>query len=412
MLAKPEEEAREIIDASLDAAGWEVQDTDSVNLAAGRGVAVREYPLKTGHGSADYLLYVDSQAAGVVEAKPVGTTLTGVEIQSEKYGDGLPEDIPAPVRPLPFLYESTGFETRFTNQLDPEPRSRRVFSFHRPETLAEWIDRTVVVARDTLPKAAEPREGYAARSTLRRRLQNLPPLDASGLWPAQVAAVRNLEQSLSQDRPRALIQMASGGGKTFTAITSAYRLIKFAGAHRVLFLVDRANLGRQALKEFQQYTTPDGGRKFTELYNVQRMTTNRIDPVARVCITTIQRLYSMLKGEEELDPELEEGSQYDTAADLVREPVPVVYNPSVPIETFDFIFTDECHRSIYCVLRQARCRALMSSDTSASEHASVTSNPMRHGLRRQPSVRAIVSSAAAASAAAVRTWFHRVHSTR
>ena len=351
-MTKPEEEARENIDAALDAAGWKIQDADEVNLAAGRGVAVREYPLKPGHGSADYLLHVDGQAVGVVEAKPVGTTLTGVEVQSVKYGTGLPNEIPAPVQPLPFLYESTGVETRFTNQLDPEPRSRPVFSFHRPETLAEWIDPTVVVARATLPKAAEPKGRYAARSTLRRRLQNLPPLDATGLWPAQEIAVRNLEQSFSEDRPRALIQMATGSGKTFTAITSAYRLIKFGGARRVLFLVDRSNLGRQALKEFQQYTTPDDGRKFTELYNVQLLTSNKLDPVARVCITTIQRLYSMLKGEEEMDPELEEGSQYDTASDLVREPVPVAYNPSVPIETFDIVFTDECHRSIYKLWRQ------------------------------------------------------------
>ena len=351
-MTKPEEEAREIIDAALEAAGWKVQDADSVNLAAGQGVAVREYPLKTGHGSADYLLHVDGQAVGVVEAKPAGTTLTGVETQSEKYGTGLPANIPAPIRPLPFLYESTGVETRFTNQLDPEPRSRRVFSFHRPETLAEWIDPTVVVASTALPKAAERKEGHATRSTLRRRLQTLPPIDATGLWPAQEIAVRNLEQSLSEDRPRALIQMATGSGKTFTAITSAYRLIKFAGTRRVLFLVDRANLGRQALKEFQQYTTPDDGRKFTELYNVQLMSTNRIDPVARVCITTIQRLYSMLQGEEELDPDLEEGSQYDTASDLVREPVPVGYNRDVPIETFDVVFTDECHRSIYNLWRQ------------------------------------------------------------
>ena len=147
--------------------------------------------------------------------------------------------------------------------------------------------------------------------------------------------------------------MATGSGKTFTAITSIYRLIKFGGARRVLFLVDRANLGRQALKEFQQYTTPDDGSKFTELYNVQRLTTNRIDPVARVCITTIQRLYSMLRGEPELNEELEEGSQYDSASDLIREPVPVVYNPDIPIETFDFVFTDECHRSIYNLWRQA-----------------------------------------------------------
>jgi len=157
---------------------------------------------------------------------------------------------------------------------------------------------------------------------------------------------------LVDDRPRALIQMATGSGKTVAAITSIYRLIKFADARRVLFLVDRANLGRQALKEFQQYVTPDDGRKFTELYNVQHLTSNKLDPVARVCITTIQRLYSMLKGEEDLDPALEEGSQFDTAADLIREPMPVVYNPKIPLETFDIIFTDECHRSIYNLWRQ------------------------------------------------------------
>lgn len=352
MNKKPEAKAREVIDDLLDAAGWVVQDADAVNLSARRGVAVREYPLNPGHGTADYLLYVDGQAVGVIEAKPEGTTLTGIEVQSEKYGAGLPKHIPAPVRPLPFLYISTGVETTLANQLDPNPRSRRTFAFHRPEVLAEWIDPTVVVPITDGTRAAEKHAPYSARTTLRRRLQSLPPLDATGLWPAQVTAVENLESSLANDRPRALIQMATGSGKTFMAITSIYRLIKFSGATRVLFLVDRANLGRQALKEFQQYTTPDDGRKFTELYNVQLMTSNRIDPVARVCITTIQRLYSMLRGEEEMEPELEEGSQYDSMSDLVRTPVPVTYNPNVPIETFDFIFTDECHRSIYNLWRQ------------------------------------------------------------
>jgi len=352
-MTKPEAAARGHIDAALDEAGWKVQDAGAVNLAAGRGVAVREFPLETGFGFADYLLYADGQAVGVVEAKPKGTTLTGVEVQSEKYGTGLPGNIPAPVRPLPFLYESTGIETRFTNRLDPEPRSRRVFNFHRPETLASWLEPDLRSVR-LVPglKVADVESGYTTRSTLRRGLQNMPPVHEAGLWPAQLRAVRRLEESLSDGRPRALIQMATGSGKTFAAITSAYRLIKFAGAQRVLFLVDRANLGRQALKEFQQYTTPDDGRKFTELYNVQRLTSNKLDPVARVCITTIQRLYSMLKGEPDLDPTLEEGSQYDTAADLVQEPVPVVYNPAIPIETFDFIFTDECHRSIYNLWRQ------------------------------------------------------------
>jgi type I restriction enzyme, R subunit len=312
MPTKPEEEARESIDAALELAGWLVQDRSAVNITAGRGVAIREYPLNPGYGHADYLLYVDAQAVGVIEAKPAGTTLTGVERQSEKYSTGLPDGIPAPVRPLPFLYESTGVETRFTNQLDPEPRSRPLFSFHRPDTLAAWLSAApparVQSADSGMLRVAEAPGAYTAGKTLRAGLQQMPPLEKTGLYDVQYRTIVNLEKSLAQDRPRALIQMATGSGKTRTSIASIYRLIKFGGAERVLFLVDRSNLGRQALKEFQQFTTPDDGRKFTELYNVQHLNSNKIDPVARVVITTIQRLFSMLKGEEEMDSDQEEQS--------------------------------------------------------------------------------------------------------
>ncbi len=178
----------------------------------------------------------------------------------------------------------------------------------------------------------------------------MPSLNASGLWPVQERAIRNLEESLAAGRPRALVQMATGSGKTFMACNQVYRLIKHAGARRVLFLVDRSNLGRQTLREFQGFTTPDEGRKFTELYNVQLLQSGRVDPMSKVCIATIQRVYSILKGEE-LAPELEEFSGFDTAS-LRREPAPVEYNLTVPIETFDFIITDECHRSIYNLWRQ------------------------------------------------------------
>jgi type I restriction enzyme R subunit len=335
----PEEEARKQIDKMLIGSGWKVQTVSETNLHAGPGVAIREFPLKSGHGFADYLLYVDGRAVGVIEAKPEGSTLTGVEVQTGKYSTGLPDEVPAPVRPLPFLYQSTGVETRFTNLLDPEARSRRVYSFHRPETFREWL------TAGRLPGSDRP-------SALRGRVRHMPPLVTTGLWPAQTRAVENLEKSLAEDRPRSLIQMATGSGKTFTAITAAYRLVKFADARRVLFLVDRANLGRQALKEFQQYVTPDDGRKFTELYNVQLLTSNKIDPVARVVITTIQRLYSILRGDPELDPALEEGSQFSTGAGLLNEPVPIQYNPNVPPELFDVVFIDECHRSIYTLWRQ------------------------------------------------------------
>ena len=312
----PEQQARLNIDNLLEQAGWLVQDVGSVNPYAGVGVAVREFSLKSGHGKADYLLYVNRKAAGVVEAKPEGSTLTGVEVQSGKYSTGLPDNLPAYMRPLPFLYESTGVETQFTNGLDPDPRSRLVFSFHRPETLAEWID-PQSDSRDSpgveTSAIAESRDTYVANANLRQRLREMPPLNAEGLWPVQERAITNLEESFAAGRPRALVQMATGSGKTFMACNQVYRLIKHGGARRVLFLVDRSNLGRQTLREFQGFTTPDEGRKFTELYNVQLLQSGRIDPVSRVCIATIQRVYSILKGEE-LDPELEELSGFDRDA--------------------------------------------------------------------------------------------------
>jgi type I restriction enzyme R subunit len=335
MMDMPEEKARETIDGLLTAAGWVVQDVKEANVAAGRGVAMREFPLKAGYGFADYLLYVDGAAAGVVEAKKEGETLTGYEIQTEKYSVGLPDSLKAYRRPLPFCYQSTGVETRFTNLLEPDARSRPVFAFHKPETLADWL----------------MEESRSPGSMLRARLKRLQPLTGEGLWPAQERAIRGLESSLAEGRPRALIQMASGGGKTFTACNFSYRLIKHAKARRILFLVDRNNLGKQAYKEFQQFATADDGRKFTELYNVQHMQSNKLDPVSKVCITTIQRLYSMLKGEEDFDPTQEEGSMFDLAA-LTKEPIPVTYNPALAIDTFDFIITDECHRSIYNLWRQ------------------------------------------------------------
>src|SRR3989454_234288 len=329
-----EAQARVQIDQELEAAGWAVQDAASVNLAAAQGVAVRELILKPPHGRVDYLLFVDRRPVGTIEAKPAGTTLTGVEEQSAKYTAGIPDTLAAPIRPLPFAYEATGVETHFTHTADPEPRSRQLFWFHRPETLAKWV-------REIAERPAAP--------TLRHRLRAMPPLNPAGLWSAQARAIENLERSLRDDRPRALIQMATGAGKTFTAANVPYRLIKHADARRVLFLVGRAHLGRQTLKEFQQFTTPDDGRKFTELYNVQHLASQVIDPVARVCISTIQRMYSILKGEPELSPELDEASAYEIEPPA---PVEVEYNPDVPIETFDVIIIDECHRSIYNLWRQ------------------------------------------------------------
>jgi type I restriction enzyme R subunit len=343
----PEQEARETIDKMLCLAGWDVQNVKDTNIHARKGVAIREFPLDNGHGYADYLLYVEGKAAGIIEAKKAGNTLTGVEIQSDKYKTGLPTDLPAWYRPLPFCYQSTGVETRFTNDLDPVPVSRNVFSFHRPETFEEWLNTDVCIPLD---KVAETRTSFGKPSTLNLRLKQMPELIKEGFWPAQITAVKNLEKSLAQNRPRALIQMATGSGKTFTAISFIYRLIKFAKARRVLFLVDRGNLGRQTLKEFQQYVSPYNNYKFSEEYIVQHLSSNIVDKSSRICISTIQRLYSMLRGEELSEIQDEESVQgLENVYDKVP---PIEYNPAIPIETFDFIITDECHRSIYNLWRQ------------------------------------------------------------
>src|SRR5258706_184650 len=193
-------------------------------------------------------------------------------------------------------------------------------------------------------------EWLSKPKSLRARLQDMPPLNPAGLRDCQIAAIQNLEQSLRGDRPRALVQMATGSGKTFMAITSVYRLLKHSDAKRILFLVDTKNLGEQAEQEFMSYLPNDDNRKFTELYNVQRLNSRFVPGSSQVCISTIQRMYSILK-----DEPLDEAAEEDNPAErLVRpkDPVPVVYNKKIPPEFFDFIIIDECHRSIYNLWRQ------------------------------------------------------------
>ena len=247
----PEQIARDKIDERLRAAGWHVQDKDALDFNAGLGVAVREY--QTDIGPADYVLFVDRKAVGVIEAKPDdwGHNITTVEEQSDGYAAAKLKWVNN-AEPLPFLYESTGVITRFTDGRDPKPRSREVFTFHRPETLGEWLRTGAKSLRARL--AATSR-----RST------------PTGLRDCQITAITNLEASFKADKPRALVQMATGSGKTFTAITSVYRLLKHADAKRILFLVDTKNLGEQAEQEFMAYVPNDDNRKFTELYNVQRL---------------------------------------------------------------------------------------------------------------------------------------------
>jgi len=327
-----EQLAREIIDPKLAAAGWTVQSMAELNLGAARGVAVREFPLKPGHGTADYLLYIDTEAIGVIEAKPSGFTLTAAEAQARRYSEGLPDGLNAHHRPLPFVYQASGTEIHFTNFLEQNPRARDLYHFHTPEGLLDLSE-------------DGPRQ-------LRTLVRDMPPIDGEVLWPVQRETIGELDASFAFGYPRSLVQMTMGSGKTFTAVNFCYRLLKFANARRILFLVDRTNLGRQAEAEFQRFVPPDDPRRFGDIYSVHRLKSNTLRDSDQVVITTIQRLYSILQGEEEFEGD-EEQSMFETAEEAFEQgPKPVTYNQRLPIEHFDVIIVDECHRSIYGLWRQ------------------------------------------------------------
>jgi type I restriction enzyme R subunit len=325
-----EARARVLIDRQLTEAGWSVQDSRALNLFAAQGVARREATMATGHGRADYLLYVDQRVVGVIEAKPEGTPLSGVEWQSAMYADGLPPDVRLAALTkdgrLPFVFEASGTEIHFTNGFDPDPRARRIFNFPKAATLAKTL-----------------RNKDEEHPTWRGRVHAMPELDTKPLRPAQIEAINGVEQSLREQRyDRSLVQMATGAGKTYAAVTLSYRLLKFGGFDRILFLVDRNNLAKQTMAEFENYRTPDDGRRFTELYNVNRLNRGPMPESTALAISTIQRVFKALRNEEVAesdDPELDGW--------VPGTPVTVAYNADIPPETFDLIIVDEAHRSIY-----------------------------------------------------------------
>ena len=327
-----EQRARRLIDEQLTRAGWVVQDLKDQALGAAVGVAVREVTMKSGHGRADYLLYLNKGVVGVVEAKPMGKTLSGVEWQSSMYAQGLTDAQKLRATmvdgKLPFVFEASGSETHFTNGYDPHPRARAVFNFPKPETLL-----AIIADARTNPDAP----------TWRGALQTMPELDERALRPAQITAITGIERSLREQRfDRSLVQMATGAGKTYTAVTASYRLLRFGGFKRVLFLVDRNNLADQTAAEFANFRTPDDGRRFTELYPVDKLKSDAPADSASVVISTIQRVFKTLRGEN-----VPEGDDAMLDSQIPDKPVTVTYNAALPPETFDLIIVDEAHRSIY-----------------------------------------------------------------
>ncbi len=325
-----EAQARVKIDADLKLAGWIIQDRAQMNLSAGVGIAVREVPMADGR--VDYLLYLNQKIVGVVEAKPAGTTLAEVHHQAMKYAAGLTagQKLNAITVKglLPFVYEASSTELFFSNHFDPEPTSRRLFNFQRPATLESII------------RAEDPVTG---KGGWRSQIENMPPTATYDLRPASERAIHNIERWLQNDgRRRALVQMATGAGKTRMAVTEIYRLLKFGGFKRVLFLVDRNNLGEQTVREFKNWDTPDDGRKFTSIYPVEQLTASGAADSTKVVVSTIQRVWAGLKGEA-----LPEGYSPDIDDPSVTGEVEAVYSDKFPPETFDLIIVDECHRSIY-----------------------------------------------------------------
>lgn len=326
---RPEEQARVEIDKKLEQSGWVIQDMSKLNISASLGVAVREFPTST--GPVDYALFIEGKPVGVIEAKKteLGEKITMVEEQSSRYASSTFKWVQQEYN-IRFAYEATDKLIRFTDYKDIKYRSRKVFSFFRPETL------------NSLLKSPD---------TIRNNMKAFPPLDGTGFRKCQINAINRLDKSFAENRPKALVQMATGAGKTFTAITAAYRLLKYGKMKRILFLVDTKSLGEQAEREFLAYTPNDDPRNFSQLYGVRRLKDSYIPADIQVCVSTIQRMYSILKGEN-LDEGAEEipFDEYITAES--KTPKEVVYNEKYPPEFFDCIIVDECHRSIYNVWSQ------------------------------------------------------------
>ena len=325
----PEQEARIVIDEKLKMSGWQVQNVNQLNLLAGLGVAVREFPTST--GPVDYVLFINGEPVGVIEAKKssAGENITVVEEQSSRYANSTFKWINRD-HSIRFAYEATDKLVKFTDYKDIKYRSRKVFSFHRPEYLESLLQ---------------------ASDTIRNNMKHFPPLNPVGFRDCQINAINNMDVSFADNRPRALVQMATGAGKTFTAITEAYRLLKYGKMNRILFLVDTKSLGEQAEREFLAYTPSDDTRSFSQLYGVRRLKSSYIPNDVQICISTIQRMYSILK-EEDLDESTEEESFNEYVTADSKAPKEVVYNEKYPPEFFDCIIIDECHRSIYNVWQQ------------------------------------------------------------
>ena len=313
----PEEKARKKIDALLKKAGWKIVSREEYSPGMS-AVAIGEGLLK-GNLEADYLLFLEGKAIGVLEAKKESAVLSDIVAnQAENYTHQLLPMYQYWEKPLPLIYLANGKELLFRNLKEPNGKYRKLDAMHSPKKMAELAGVTSYFI-------------------------GLPTLERKGLRDCQYKAVTNLEASFRNGQQRALIVLATGAGKTFTACLAAYRFLTYTPARRVLFLVDRNNLGKQAAGEFGDFKLTETGEPFNTIYTTERLRSSKIPERANLVICTIQRLFAVITGQELQDGDDDEsafepgnGAEVELSGDL-----------KLPPDFFDLIIVDECHRSIY-----------------------------------------------------------------
>ena len=314
---KPEEKARVIIDRMFEEAGWKVVDRDKYapNMTA---VAIKE-GLMVGNREADYLLFLNGKAVGVLEAKRIETDINSdiVQEQARLYTRSCPKWCQAwfPNIPLPLAYVANSRDLMFYDTRKSNSEFEYCKKIHTPKEVKKLL-------------------------SLEDDYVGLPTLSPKGLRACQYEAITQLEQSFRNGENRALMVLATGAGKTYTACLAAYRMLAFTPMKRILFLVDRNNLGKQAETEFGTFRLTENGDPFNTIFTVNRLKSSSVLTDSNVVISTIQRLFSLLKGDEITDND-EDDEEIEDKEIMLPE------NPNLLSDFFDMIIIDECHRSIY-----------------------------------------------------------------
>jgi type I restriction enzyme R subunit len=311
----PEEKARQKIDQWFTDAGWEVINRDDYEPTC-TAVAIREGLLK-GNLEADYFLFINGKAVGVLEAKREETDAFSSIVceQAALYARSVPNIYQTYQKPLPFIFTSNGKELYFCDFREQDHYFKQIMTIPTPHELVKKLG-------------------------INDYFAGLPTLRKKGLRDCQYEAITELEKSFRAGQNRALMVLATGAGKTYTACLATYRMLSYTPMRRVLFLVDRNNLGKQAEGEFGTFRLTENGEVFSTIFTVNRLRSSSIPSDSSVIISTIQRLFSFLKGDAIEDNE-------DDDENEPTEEVALPPNPNLPHDYFDMIIVDECHRSIY-----------------------------------------------------------------